>query len=161
MATQLQRWAAVVFMAAAGMLVGACGGDSDDDETGSADTTAATTATTTATTGASGSADTTASTGASGSEAPAGGSIEVLAKEFSFTPDTLTLKAGQPQKIVLKNTGSIEHDITVSEANFKLLVAATKTGEDTLTIEQPGTYKMFCSVAGHEQAGMKGEITVE
>jgi uncharacterized cupredoxin-like copper-binding protein len=141
MATQLQRRAAVVFMAAAGMLVGACGGDSDDDGGGSADTTA--------------------TTGGSGSEGPAGGSTEVSGKEFSFTPDTLTLKAGQPQKIVLKNTGSIEHDITVSEANFKLVVAATKTGEDTLTIDKAGTYKMFCSVAGHEQAGMKGEITVE
>jgi cytochrome c oxidase subunit II len=139
MATQLQRWTAVVCMAAAGMLVGACGGG-DDDEGGSAGTTS--------------------STGASGSEAPAGGAIEVSGKEFSFTPDTLTLTAGQAQKIVLMNTGSIEHDITVSEADFKLAVLAGKSGEKTLTIDKPGTYKMFCSVAGHEAAGMKGEITV-
>jgi uncharacterized cupredoxin-like copper-binding protein len=156
MATQLQRWTAVVFVAAAGMLIGACGGG-DDDEGGSpnttastADTTASTTATTASTTG----------TAASGSETPAGGPIEVTGKEFSFTPDTLALKAGQPQKIVLKNTGSIEHDITVPDADFKLAVLAGQSGEKTLTIDKPGTYKMTCSVAGHEAAGMKGEITV-
>lgn len=139
MATQLQRWTAVAFVAAAGILIGACGGG-DDDEGGSAGTTS--------------------STGASGSEAPAGGAIEVSGKEFSFSPATLTLKAGQAQKIVLKNTGSIEHDITVSDANFKLSVLAGQSGDKTLTIDKPGTYKMICSVAGHEAAGMKGEITV-
>ncbi len=138
MATQVQRWTAAFFMAAAGMLVGACGGGDDDG----------------------GSADATVTTGASGSEAPAGGSIEVSGKEFSFTPNTLTLKAGEARKIVLKNTGSIEHDITVSDADFKLTVLAGKSGDKTLTIDKPGTYKMFCSVAGHEAAGMKGEITV-
>jgi uncharacterized cupredoxin-like copper-binding protein len=138
MATQVQRWSAAAFMAAAAMLVGACGGGDDDG----------------------GSADATVTSGASGSEAPAGGSIEVTGKEFSFTPNTLTLKAGEPQKIVLKNTGSIEHDITVSDAGFKLTVLAGKSGDKTLTIDKPGTYKMICSVAGHEPAGMKGEITV-
>lgn len=123
-------------MAAAGFLTGACGGDSDD-KGGTADTKA------------------------SGSETPAGPSIEVSGKEFSFTPDTLTLKAGQPQKIVLKNTGSIEHDLAVSDANFKLTVQAGQSGDKTLTIDKPGTYKFTCTVAGHESAGMKGEITVE
>ena len=130
----------MVFMAAAGMLIGACGGGSDDDEGGSAATTAST---------------------ASGSETPSGGSIEISGKEFSFTPNTFTLKAGQPQKIVLKNTGTIEHDLTVSDVGFKLAVEAAKSGDKTLTIDKPGTYKVICTVAGHESAGMKGEITVE
>jgi uncharacterized cupredoxin-like copper-binding protein len=137
MATQqLQRWTAVVLLAAAGLLTGACGGGSDDEGS-------------------------TADTKAGGSETPAGPSIEVSGKEFSFTPNTFTLKAGQPQKIVLKNTGTIEHDLTVSDAGFKLTVQGAKSGDKTLTIDKPGTYKFICTVAGHESAGMKGEITVE
>lgn len=139
MATYLQRWTGAILMAAAVVLIGACGGDDGDDG---------------------GSADATVTTGASGSEASKGDAIEVLGKEFSFTPSTLTLEAGEPQEIVLKNVGSIEHDITVSDAGFKLTVLAGKSGEKSLTIDKPGTYKMFCSVAGHEAAGMKGEITV-
>lgn len=127
----------MVLLAAAALLTGACGGGSEDDEGSTADTKA------------------------SGSETAAGQTIEVIGKEFSFTPDTLTLKAGQPHKIVLKNTGSIEHDITVSEAGFKLTVQSGQSGDKTLTMDKPGTYEFICSVAGHESAGMKGNITVE
>lgn len=122
-------------MATAGVL-GACGGGSDDDEASPAGT---------------------AATGAKGA---AGDAIEVTGKEFSFSPSTLTLKAGQPQKIVLKNTGSIEHDLAVSEANFKVSAMPGQSRDKTLTMDKPGTYEFVCTVAGHEPAGMKGQITV-
>ena len=124
-------------LVAAGLVLGACGGGSDDDE-GSSPPTAA-----------------------GGSEAPAGSKIEVSGKEFSYTPNTVTLKAGEAATIVLKNTGAIEHDITVDEAGFKLTTAAGQTADKALTVAKAGTYKFYCSVAGHETAGMKGELKVE
>ena len=34
-------------------------------------------------------------------------------------------------------------------------------GSDTLTVKlKPGTYTFYCPVPGHEQAGMKGTLTV-
>lgn len=30
-----------------------------------------------------------------------------------------------------------------------------------LHLHDPGTYKFFCTVAGHEQAGMRGTLTIE
>jgi uncharacterized cupredoxin-like copper-binding protein len=137
MSTQWQRWGAVALLAA-GLGIGACGGGSDDDKSS-----------------AGGKAQDTAPPAASGSK------TEVVGKEFSYEPAKLTLKAGQPATVVLKNTGSIEHDITVADAGFKLTVAGSNTGEKTLTMAKPGTYEMYCSVAGHKEAGMKGEITVE
>ena len=101
------------------------------------------------------------STSTAGStEAPAGDKIAVLGKEFSYDPPTLTLKAGQPFTIVLKNTGSIEHDITVDEAKFKLTVPGNNTREKGLKVDKPGTYEFYCSLPGHKSAGMKGELTV-
>jgi uncharacterized cupredoxin-like copper-binding protein len=94
-------------------------------------------------------------------EAPAGSKITVAAKEFSFDPARLTLKAGQAATIVLRNNGSIEHDITISDAGFKLTVPGNNTGEKSVTVAKPGTYEFHCSVAGHRDAGMKGELTVE
>ncbi|HYT39396.1 MAG TPA: cupredoxin domain-containing protein [Acidimicrobiia bacterium] len=134
MARPLERWTAVA-LAAAGLLVGACGGGGSDKDKG-------------------GSADAKAS-------APAGPQLEVSGKEFSFTPGALTLKAGQAATIVFKNTGTTEHDLTVADTGFKLTVPNGQTGKKTLTIDKPGTYKMYCAVAGHESAGMKGEVKVE
>jgi uncharacterized cupredoxin-like copper-binding protein len=138
MATQWQRWGVVTLMAAAGLGVGACGGG-DDDKSSSAD----------------------GKTETSTPAAPAGSTINVVGKEFSYDPAKLTLKAGEATKVVLKNTGSIEHDITVDDAGFKLTVPGSNTGDKVLTMDKPGTYKFHCSVAGHEDAGMKGELTVQ
>jgi uncharacterized cupredoxin-like copper-binding protein len=93
--------------------------------------------------------------------APAGPELDVAAKEFSFTPNTLTLKAGQAATVAFKNEGSLDHDMTVSDGGFKLTVPAGQTEKKTLTFERPGTYEFHCSVPGHKDAGMHGQITVE
>jgi uncharacterized cupredoxin-like copper-binding protein len=136
MGTQWQRWAVVAALAA-GLVIGACGGGGDTGEGGSANTQAA------------------------GTEVPAGPEITVEGKEFSFKPSNLTLKAGQPVTLVLKNTGSIEHDLTISGAGFKVAAAKGQSEKKPLTMPTPGTYKMICTVSGHESAGMRGEIKVE
>jgi nitrite reductase (NO-forming) len=136
----MQRRAAVAVLAA-GLVVGACGG------------------------GGSGKAKTSGDSGAPADKTavplPDGPKLAVSAKEFAFTPSTLTMKAGEPTDVVLKNDGSIEHDFSVDAAGFKLPVPASGTGDLLLTIAKPGTYPFHCSVPGHEGAGMKGTITVE
>jgi uncharacterized cupredoxin-like copper-binding protein len=126
---------AAVVLAVAGLTIGACGGGSTKDRT------------------------------AGGAEKPSadavtGTKVYVTAKEFSFDPGTLTLKAGEGSAIVLQNAGSIEHDLSVSGAGYKLVVPANKTGEKVLKVDKPGTYEFYCSVAGHKDAGMKGQLTV-
>jgi uncharacterized cupredoxin-like copper-binding protein len=127
----LKRRAVVLFAGTAAAVIGGCGGGSDGDTSTAGST-----------------------------EAPAGEKITVVGKEFSYDPATLTLKAGQPFTIVLKNTGSIEHDITVDDAKFKLTVPGNNTREKGLEVDEPGTYQFYCSLPGHKSAGMKGELTV-
>jgi uncharacterized cupredoxin-like copper-binding protein len=127
----MRRRVAVVFLGVAAVFSGGCGGGSDD-ETRTAGST----------------------------EAPAGEKVAIVGKEFSYDPPNLTLTAGQPFTIVLKNTGSIEHDITVDDAKFKLTVPGNNTREKGLKVEKPGTYQFYCSLPGHKSAGMKGELTV-
>jgi len=54
------------------------------------------------------------------------------------------------------------HNVTVS--NTSGILGATLTfdsGEKTLTLDlKSGTYRFYCSVAGHEAAGMKGTLVV-
>jgi len=126
---------AAALLAAAGLLIGACGGGSGKDLR------------------AGGAAKPSA-------ESPTGSTVYVTAKEFSFDPISLTLKSGEESTISLKNAGSIEHDLTVGDAGFKLVVAGGNSGEKVLKIDKPGTYEFHCSVAGHKEAGMKGQLTV-
>jgi len=126
---------AVVALAVAGLMIGACGAGSTKDRlAGGAEKPSA--------------------------EAITGTKVYVTAKEFSFDPATLTIKAGESSSIVMKNAGSIEHDLSLSGAGFKLVVPANNSREKVLKIDKPGTYEFYCSVAGHKDAGMKGQLTV-
>lgn len=126
----------VVVLLGAAVVSGACGGGSDGESGNAGGSNAGTT------------------------EAPAGETIEVVGKEFRFEPASLTLEAGVPVTVELRNTGSIEHDITIDDAKFKLTVPGDNAGEKNLKVDKPGTYQFYCSLPGHKSAGMKGELTV-
>jgi uncharacterized cupredoxin-like copper-binding protein len=116
----------------------ACGGGGDDDSKDAAPS----------------------DTKAAGQATAGGSTISVTAKEFSFEPKEIKLEAGKAATIALKNTGAVEHDITIDSPAFKLLAVPTKTGEAELTIPTAGSYTYYCSVPGHRQAGMEGPVTV-
>lgn len=112
-------------------------------------------------------------------------SFAVTAKEFGFTPAQLTVTAGQPVELTFQNTGAVEHDWSVREIDLagspsatgetgdahmtgmhdarKLHVAAGPAGQSKLTFtpSKAGTYEVFCTVAGHKEAGMVGTLTVK
>ena len=103
--------------------------------------------------------------GSSGSSLPKGSgqviSIPVSDSGFSFTKTTATAKAGVIT-LESKNPQSVSHDISikgtgVSEQGNVVSNGGTSTVTATVT---PGTYIFYCSVPGHEQAGMKGVLTV-
>ena len=104
--------------------------------------------------------------------------------DFAYQPSSMMVPAGQPITLTLKNTGKIEHDFVVetidvttkviedrgsevhhaygAEQNYDLHVSA-RPGETSvvqLTIAKPGTYQIICSVEGHKEAGMIGELVV-
>jgi uncharacterized cupredoxin-like copper-binding protein len=120
---------------------------------------------------------------ASGPSKPAT-DITVEMTDFAYTPSSITVPAGAPVTVTVKNTGNIEHDFVVEkvnattkviedsgsdahhahgeEQNYDLHVSAN-AGETTvfeLTVAEPGTYEIFCSVEGHKEAGMIGELVV-
>ena len=98
----------------------------------------------------------------SGSAAAPGGATTIAGAEFKFTPATDTVSKGT--KITFKNAGHVAHDLKLSQGGK--VVAGTKLTQPSQSASftvnlPPGTYTMFCSVPGHEQAGMKGTITVK
>jgi nitrite reductase (NO-forming) len=83
---------------------------------------------------------------------------------MKFDPPTLSAKAGQPIQVTLDNSGQLVHDFSVTEGVAQPVKTIAQPGQKavtTFTIEKPGTYTYFCSQPGHEEAGMKGTLTIQ
>lgn len=87
--------------------------------------------------------------------------VAVGLSEFAIEmPDSLP--AG-PTTFEVRNVGAAEHSFEVEGNGIEEELEATlKPGEtSTLAVDlQPGTYEVYCPVAGHEDLGMVIELTV-
>ena len=86
--------------------------------------------------------------------------VNVELSEFAVKGN-LTAPAG-PVKLAVKNVGTVEHNVTFGEdggpATKNLGSGETQTID--LGVLEPGEYTLFCSIAGHEEAGMTATLTV-
>ena len=90
---------------------------------------------------------------------PEAQTVQVSETEFKIALPSTELKAGEITFDV-KNDGKIAHDLAIKETGDKTpLIQPGESAKLTVTLK-PGTYELFCSVPGHEEAGMKISITV-
>jgi plastocyanin len=103
--------------------------------------------------------------GGGGGSASGGGQvveIDVASSGFAYTTSTATATAGH---VVIKsmNPQSTGHDISLKGNGVDEHGEVVQDG-GVSTIDIPdlkaGTYTFYCSVPGHEAAGMKGTLTV-
>ena len=97
---------------------------------------------------------------AAATDSPTEADVTVTAKEFSFDPDAFDLTAGSDATIELVNGGTVEHDLTIDALNVTIYAGAGQTASATIPALDPGTYEFYCSIPGHREAGMVGELTV-
>lgn len=84
----------------------------------------------------------------------------VTGKNFSFTPNALTVKRGDSVKITFKNAGGT-HDFKIDE--FAVATKRIGTGEQEsieFIADKTGSFEYYCSVGSHRTMGMKGTLTV-
>jgi len=109
--------------------------------------------------------------------------ITVEATDFTYDPVSITVPAGQPVTLTLKNTGKVEHDFVIDkikvanveasdsgpaahhqmnqpEYDLHFFAKARETAVLQFTAMEPGEYEIFCSIEGHKEAGMIGELIV-
>jgi uncharacterized cupredoxin-like copper-binding protein len=92
------------------------------------------------------------------------GTVEIDADptgQLKFVASSATAKAG---KVTLRmlNKSSVSHDIAIRGAVSQVGPIVANGGVSTVSATlTPGTYTFYCSVPGHEAAGMKGTLTVK
>ena len=102
--------------------------------------------------------ETTAQT-TTGQTRPTVQTVQVSEVEFKIHMQATTLKAGK-YTIEVKNDGKIPHDLSIKGTGDKTkLIPAGGTAELKVTLKA-GKYELYCSVPGHEAAGMKLSVTV-
>jgi high-affinity iron transporter len=102
-----------------------------------------------------------ASAGAGGSAGTA--AIAIAAKEYSFTPSAVTVKAG-PVTFSITNSGSETHEFEIFRADQTVLdevedIVPGITRDLTVNLAA-GEYTFVCALNGHDGLGMKGTLTV-
>src|SRR5262245_8246128 len=78
--------------------------------------------------------------------------IRVTGDRFRFTPKQITMASGEDVTIRLRS-GDIAHDLYVKGVGHVVHAKADDSARGGLRIDEPGTYKFWCTVAGHKKAG--------
>lgn len=108
--------------------------------------------------------------------------IEItMSDAMRFTPEQLSIKAGETVRFEVRNDGKIRHEMVIgslselkehaemmranptmqhNETNM-ITLAPNGHGDIVWQFDQPGTIDFACLVPGHLEAGMSGKIKVK
>ncbi len=103
-----------------------------------------------------------------------------MSDTMRFTPDRISVKAGETVRFVARNNGKVMHEFVIGtkaenakhaelmlrfpdmehDEPYMAHVPPGKTGQIVWTFNRTGQFEFACLIAGHYQAGMVGTITV-
>ncbi|HET7087290.1 MAG TPA: cupredoxin domain-containing protein [Anaerolineae bacterium] len=108
--------------------------------------------------------------------------VTMTMQEFKFDPTEISARVGRPVKVTLVNKGTLLHDFSSMDAKVEVVSMQEGAAHDmggmesqmtmhmavdastTETLEfkptEAGTYEFYCSVEGHKEAGMVGQLIV-
>lgn len=94
--------------------------------------------------------------------APSGESLNltIKAKDIAFDVTSFEAKQGQTVNITYINEGALEHNFIMEDFNVEAKILPGETTTITFTPNKSGTFKYHCTIPGHTEAGMMGELTV-
>jgi plastocyanin len=107
---------------------------------------------------------TSSSTGAASSGGGGGGgqqlALQADPSQLKFNTNKLSAKAGKVT-ITMTNPSPLQHDIAIKGGVTAKGDVVGQGGKSVVTVDlKPGKYTFYCSVDGHEAAGMNGELDV-
>ncbi|MXW30538.1 MAG: hypothetical protein F4Z88_07375 [Chloroflexi bacterium] len=91
---------------------------------------------------------------------PVDGVLDVDMRNYVYEPRSFEFKVGETVEFRLISEDE-PHTFTVKELGINWVVPKNEEPQvETFTFSEAGTYRLVCTVAGHEGSGMVGKITV-
>ncbi|MDX6409993.1 MAG: hypothetical protein QOE13_3064 [Gaiellaceae bacterium] len=90
---------------------------------------------------------------------PAATKVTVSETEFKIALASTALKAGEIT-FEAKNDGKIPHDLAIKGTGNKTKEIPPGSSAELKVTLKPGKYELYCTLPGHEAAGMKLSVTV-
>ena len=105
-------------------------------------------------------------------------SLKVTMTDFTFSPTSFTVPAGQQISVDITNNGATTHSFVIIQAGHDVKTHFTDADKAFIYWAQPkvapgesvkasfaapgeaGEYQIVCDIAGHFEAGMVGKLTV-
>ncbi|WP_394189428.1 cupredoxin domain-containing protein [Paenisporosarcina quisquiliarum] len=104
--------------------------------------------------------------------------IVIEMSDLKYSPKEMVIEKNKPITVELKNTDQIEHDLEIKDVSFKMVSESKhqhggeknvlhlhaepqKTSEMTFSINERGTYEFYCTIPGHKENGMVGQLVVK
>ena len=84
----------------------------------------------------------------------------VVADDFGFNPETVTIEIGDPVNLTVVNRGVVPHDFVVPGLDLRIPVSAGEQATVGLVPASAGSFQILCSYPGHAQQGMVGTLIV-
>jgi uncharacterized cupredoxin-like copper-binding protein len=88
--------------------------------------------------------------------------VEVTARDMRFEPAEVRIRAGEWVVLEFTNEDTVVHDWMVEGVpNLDVPARPGQTAKLRFVIDRPGMYEVMCSLPGHADAGMVGELVVD
>lgn len=107
-------------------------------------------------------------------------SLSNEANELKFAPNKFTFESGKRYKLMLSNSSGMKHyftskdfadavwtqnvvagNVEIKGGIRELELRPNTSAEWTFIPVKSGTYELHCAIAGHTEAGMRGNITIQ
>jgi uncharacterized cupredoxin-like copper-binding protein len=104
--------------------------------------------------------------------------LSVITTDFTFSPNTFTVPAGQTISLSITNNGAVAHSFIIMKAGMQVKdhfadadpasiywkqapIPPGNSMKTTFTAPTgPGEYQIVCGVSGHFEAGMEAKLIV-
>ena len=84
----------------------------------------------------------------------------IVGENMRFSLEELAVKQGEPVTVRLVNDDMFAHSFDIDSLGIHVDMPPNEESVVTFTPTEPGTYRIYCAVRGHEAAGMVSTLVV-